>query len=274
MFFMFDSSIARQYGGSDAAAFIHNLYFWIDKNRANGKHFHDGKTWTYNSMKSFSQLLPFLTKRQVERVINNLRDNGAIITGNYNKSSLDRTLWFTLSDEILAYYDQFKQVKSFTQNSNTQITERGNTNPQNVVTIPDSKPDSKPDKYDDDPPYPPLPAALRNPDYAEVSAEYQRQFALQPMGMTSEVLNQAIDSTCKEAVIYALQQTKANINKPNLRYIEKVIQSMESAGVTDAAGVQAYASPTPSPTKRPKAKSTDWAALTAQYKAEEDKNND
>lgn len=127
---------------------------------------------------------------------------------------------------------------------------------------------------EDDPPYPPLPTALRNPDYAEVSAEYQRQFALQPMGMTSEVLNQAIDSTCKEAVIYALQQTKANINKPNLRYIEKVIQSMESAGVTDAAGVQAYASPTPSPTKRPKAKSTDWAALTAQYKAEEDKNND
>lgn len=129
-------------------------------------------------------------------------------------------------------------------------------------------------KEDDDPPYPPLPTALRNPDYAEVSAEYQRQFALQPMGMTSEVLNQAIDSTCKEAVIYALQQTKANINKPNLRYIEKVIQSMESAGVTDAAGVQAYASPTHSPTKRPKAKSTDWAALTAQYKAEEDKNND
>ena len=48
MVYSFDSRIAELYG-VDEAVFIHNLYFWISKNIANGHQYRDGKFWTYNT---------------------------------------------------------------------------------------------------------------------------------------------------------------------------------------------------------------------------------
>lgn len=42
MVYSFDSRIAELYG-VDEAVFIHNLYFWISKNIANGHQYRDGK---------------------------------------------------------------------------------------------------------------------------------------------------------------------------------------------------------------------------------------
>ncbi len=81
---------------------------------------------------------------------------------------------------------------------------------------------------------------LRDPDYAEVSAEYQRNFVLQPMGVVSDILNECIKSTCKEAVIYAIHAAKESEARMPHRYVEKTIHSMIASGVTDAAGVEAY----------------------------------
>ena len=49
MDYSFNGDIAAKYG-VDEAVFIHNLYWWIRKNQANGRHYKDGKTWTYNSI--------------------------------------------------------------------------------------------------------------------------------------------------------------------------------------------------------------------------------
>lgn len=81
---------------------------------------------------------------------------------------------------------------------------------------------------------------LRDPDYAEVSAEYQRNFALQPMGVVSDIISDCISKSCKEAVIYAIHEAKAAMPKKPYRYMEKVVHSMIASGVTDAAGVEAY----------------------------------
>lgn len=43
----FDINIAEKYG-INAAIILQNMYYWIEKNRANEKHFHDGYYWTYN----------------------------------------------------------------------------------------------------------------------------------------------------------------------------------------------------------------------------------
>ena len=58
MDYSFNAEIAQIYG-VDEAVFIHNLYWWIAKNEANGRHYYDGRTWTYNTMKAFSTLFPF-----------------------------------------------------------------------------------------------------------------------------------------------------------------------------------------------------------------------
>ena len=141
MTYSFDSRIAEMYG-VDEAVFIHNLYWWIRKNEANGRHYYDGRNWTYNSIEAFAKLFPFWSRRQVERIIRKLKDNGAIYIGNYNQRGFDRTQWYALAESVTSIY----------ANGDIHFTERLQPFHQTVTPIPDSKPDSKPDNI---PPLPP-----------------------------------------------------------------------------------------------------------------------
>lgn len=134
MVYSFDGEIARKYGVNEAV-FVHNLYWWIAKNEANGRHYYDGKSWTYNSMAAFAKLFPFWSKDQIRRMIEKLRSNGAIYTGNFNKAGFDRTQWYALSESITAYY----------QNCQMQMANLPNGNGENATPIPDINTDIKPD---------------------------------------------------------------------------------------------------------------------------------
>ena len=103
MDYSFNGEIARRYG-VDEAVFIHNLYWWIMKNEANGRHYHDGRSWTYNSMEAFAKLFPFWNSRKVRHMIEKLENAGALLVGNFNRDGRDRTRWFSLSDEVIAIY--------------------------------------------------------------------------------------------------------------------------------------------------------------------------
>lgn len=132
MDYSFNCSVACQYG-VDEAIFIHNLYWWIRKNEANGRHYYEGKNWTYNTFDAFSKLFPFWTNRQIERIIRSLKDSGAIYVGNFNEFKFDRTQWYALSEQVTSIY----------ANSEMELRKRVKGTTQTVVTIPDSKPDSK-----------------------------------------------------------------------------------------------------------------------------------
>jgi hypothetical protein len=94
----FDTDHAVKYG-INAAVILHNLIFWIEKNKANKKHLYEGRTWTYNSVKAWSELFPYLTKKQVRTALDLLRDKGVIMTGNFNEKTNDNTLWYAFADE-------------------------------------------------------------------------------------------------------------------------------------------------------------------------------
>jgi len=74
------------------------------KPRANGRNFHDGRYWTYNSKKALARLFPFWTERQLDRIIASCKEQGAVLTGNYNQDGRDRTIWYAVSDRVLAVY--------------------------------------------------------------------------------------------------------------------------------------------------------------------------
>ncbi len=81
----------------------------------------------------------------------------------------------------------------------------------------------------------------RDPSYAEVAAEYQRNFGMQPMGIVSDAISQGLHELCPEAVIYAIHAAKsAGTLRAPWRYMSRVIESMVAAGVKDMAGVEAY----------------------------------
>lgn len=140
MVLSFDSKVADVIG-VEAATMIYNLNFWIIKNKANNRNFNDGYYWTYNTQEAFSKLFTFWSRRQVQRILKKLEDEGYIITGNYNKAKYDQTKWYALTkkgDELVGN----EVVQCNAPNGAMEITESCNGNNQMVQPIPDNKPDN------------------------------------------------------------------------------------------------------------------------------------
>ena len=121
----FDIEVAKEYG-IEEAVILNNLYFWIEKNRANGLHFYDGYYWTYNSVKAFNELFPYMSAKKIRNALNHLIEEGILITGNYNKSAYDRTLWYALT----------QKGKCICLNGKMEMTKRENGNDQKGEPIP------------------------------------------------------------------------------------------------------------------------------------------
>lgn len=92
----FNVQVAQQLG-IEEAILLHNFYFWIAKNAANGKHFHDGLYWTYNSKKAYADFFTYMNETKIFRVLKHLEDEGIIAKGKYNKDKWDRTNWYALT---------------------------------------------------------------------------------------------------------------------------------------------------------------------------------
>ncbi|MEA4869924.1 MAG: hypothetical protein VB062_04720 [Christensenella sp.] len=130
MDYSFNTKLAEQYGVEEAVLLNH-LYFWIQHNTANKKHLHDGRYWTYNSAQAFTEIFPFWSRQKIDRMIQGLRESGAIIVGNYNESGQDRTRWFSLAESVVA----------IAENRPTHCSELSNSLPKSEQPLPDSKPD-------------------------------------------------------------------------------------------------------------------------------------
>lgn len=130
----FNINIATKYG-VNSAILLNNIYFWIEKNKANETNFYDGYYWTYNSKKAFSELFPYLTSRQVDYALEKLIDDGVLVTGNYNKNPYDRTLWYAIT----------KKGYSILQNCEMKTTNLLNENDNIVEPIPYINTDIKKD---------------------------------------------------------------------------------------------------------------------------------
>lgn len=97
MVHFFDVEIAEKYGIFEAV-FINNLEFWLAKNEANDTNYHDGRYWSYNTKDAMIELFPYVSPKKIWNAIDHLREEGIILTGNFNEKKWDRTLWYTFSD--------------------------------------------------------------------------------------------------------------------------------------------------------------------------------
>ncbi|WP_431471942.1 hypothetical protein I5168_12085 [Nonlabens sp. SCSIO 43208] len=95
----FDVKVAKDVG-TDAAIVLSNIQYWVFKNAANDKNFHDGKYWTYNSVRAFTEIFEWLSTRQIRTCIDKLTQRGYLLEGEYNKDNRDRTKWYTTTDQF------------------------------------------------------------------------------------------------------------------------------------------------------------------------------
>ncbi len=144
----FNVEVARRYGVPEAI-FIHNLYFWIDKNQCNGRHFYEGRSWTYNSLSALERLFPYFTRKQIRTIIDHCVGAGVVIKGNFNKEGYDKTTWFALTDEVLEIYEGGDRKGTGYAPEGTSYAQEGTGYAHKGTPIPDNKPYSKPDNKED-----------------------------------------------------------------------------------------------------------------------------
>lgn len=99
MMHSFDPQIAVKVG-VNAAIIYANISWWCAKNAANGHNVHDGRAWTYNSVRAWTELFPYMTAKQVRSALSTLEDDGLIVSGEYNESAYDRTKWYAPKEPI------------------------------------------------------------------------------------------------------------------------------------------------------------------------------
>jgi len=94
----FDIKLAAMYGVEEAIL-IHHFQHWIRINAFAGRNFKEGKTWTYQSRKDIQAHFPYWNVDRVKYLCEKLEALGVVKTANFNKSPVDKTLWYAFVDE-------------------------------------------------------------------------------------------------------------------------------------------------------------------------------
>lgn len=129
----FDIYHAQRYGLHEAIM-IKNFQFWITKNKANGSHQYDERTWTYNSVKAFEELFPYFKPSQIRRCLESLLEQGVLLKGEYNKNPYDRTSWFAFNDEstfLIQQIDLSNLTNGDAKFANSHTDTKPNNKPNN-----------------------------------------------------------------------------------------------------------------------------------------------
>ena len=140
----FNVEVAKEVGVL-AATMFNNIGFWVDNNRANDRNLHDGKYWTYNSIRALAEQFPYATESQISGALKKLRDGGYLETGQYCEDQRDRSLWYTLSEKGLRIFYGYAftpQEASIPLNNEMDSTKSQNTIYTDINT--DGKPDKDP----------------------------------------------------------------------------------------------------------------------------------
>lgn len=143
----FQVEIAEKYGINAAIIFEH-FNLWIAKNEANGENFREGQYWTYNSIKAFQKLFPYLSDKAIRKAIQVLIDEGLVMEGNFNKLPYDRTKWYAITEKGKSIYPKGQM----------EVPKRANDNfPKGQMTFAQKGE--------------PIPSNTKNNDEEEASAE-------------------------------------------------------------------------------------------------------
>lgn len=127
---IFYPKLAEMFGIKEAII-LGYLDMWIGYNKHDDRNFHDGHYWTYNSLDALATDHPYMSKRTIQGVLNNLVEQGVVLKGNYNKLAFDRTCWYTLTDK---YYTLVNDSQPISQKREMHIANSATSDVANSTT--------------------------------------------------------------------------------------------------------------------------------------------
>lgn len=135
----FSVELAIKYG-QEIATLIHHFQHWIKLNRRkkSPKHFKDGHWWTYQTREEIQNFLPYMNIDKIRWLTDLMVEKGILKKGNYNKSKIDKTIWYAFvnENEFLGEEDSNNVYESCKPQSSV-------VNPNPCVVYPNAIPDPK-----------------------------------------------------------------------------------------------------------------------------------
>lgn len=127
----FDVEVATKYG-TNVSILLGNINYWIQKNKENGKHFHDGRYWTYNTVAAFHSLMPFMSENVINTALAKAEAEGLLVTGNYNKLPFDRTKWYALTEKGERLFQSQQNAANDSPSWSESISQNGEVDSQEL----------------------------------------------------------------------------------------------------------------------------------------------
>ncbi|OQM47511.1 replication protein [Anoxybacillus sp. UARK-01] len=94
--------------GLNESIILQQLHYWLERST----HTYEGYKWVYNTYEEWQEQFPFWSESTIRRIITKLEKQGLIITGNFNRSKIDKTKWYRINYEKL---QQLQEEQSTTQ---------------------------------------------------------------------------------------------------------------------------------------------------------------
>lgn len=141
--------------GVNAAVIFQNIAFWCERNEANNENMHEGRAWTFNSVKAFETLFPYLTSAQVRYALDRLVEDGYLGVGNFHEDTRIRTKWYCVLKQVHLSPVANGSVASSKCNKETDVNTDINTDSKREATpslfgdIQEKKAEKKPDRFSD-----------------------------------------------------------------------------------------------------------------------------
>lgn len=212
----FEVDLACKYGMLEAILLNHFEY-WLQLNEANNKNYYDGRYWTFNSMKAFKEIFPYVSEKKLRNALKHLQEEGLLITGNYNKSAYDRTLWYAFSDLAISILPKGQMEKN----------KKANQNYQKGEPIPYNNTDNNTDNIASGSSIDATTTTTTN-DINIVPKEYIKKYikAINPVAsrMELEMLSTYEDEVEPELIEIAIEEAILN-NVPKLNYIKAILNN-------------------------------------------------
>lgn len=111
--------------GLNESIILQQLHYWLERSN----HIYEGHKWVYNTYEEWREQFPFWSESTIRRIITKLEKQGLIITGNFNRSKIDKTKWYRINYEKLAQLEQSigQDEQSTAQNDQTTVQNEQST---------------------------------------------------------------------------------------------------------------------------------------------------
>ena len=113
----FGVQLATKYGIAEALLlgyFRH--YIELAEKKQNKNKFHDGRYWTYASTRELAKRFPYINRTKLLRAIQHLTDEELLTKDNFNKSTWDKTAWYSLTEKGLQEFGVVQNEPRVVQN--------------------------------------------------------------------------------------------------------------------------------------------------------------